>query len=335
MIRMIRRLIIVGVAAVAVAAAAFVALVMVSSPSHEAVTWLRLRYTPETMSLEEWRVRQRTAVQALRSPIVLNAALRRVGIADLVPVRDCSDPVGWLTEDLRIEASEDSEVIRLRLRGHEPDDIRRILDAVASSYCDDVVNNFRRECIVAFDELEGRRKATEADLSKARSDLVSSLGGIDATASLDGATRRQLLLSEIDGLRRQRAAVISDQLAMSADAEAAQRLGDPADPRRAARMEVLERQAAALASEIDDGVRRLGDVAKADESLGPSRWEIEVLELEMREIHSRSHDVVMKLASKAPLSVLEESSVTRLGWWERLATSELTSHPNDDWSKKR
>lgn len=252
------------------------------------------------------------------SPAVLQSALGRSGIAELDPVRRCPDPGQWLRDHLRIETSKDSEVIRLSLRGYRPGDIVRILDAVAASYCSQVEARHREEMMQKYDEFEARRQKLETDLAKARKASAEILARGDDLPLLDEEVRRQLLLSEIDFLGRQRAAVIADRLATSADAEAAQRIGEAADARRAARLEVLDRQAAELASDIDGVVRRLADLTAVSATLGSRRAEIEDLEEALRRVHSLQREAEAELTSKAPLRMLDEAMATELGWWERL-----------------
>ena len=83
----------------------------------------------------------KTTAQLIKSEFVLNSALSdpKYKIADLPTLQAQKDPIKYLDEKLQVVYSEGSEVIRVVLEGHDPNDIRKIVDAVKDAYYREVV----------------------------------------------------------------------------------------------------------------------------------------------------------------------------------------------------
>ncbi|AWM41509.1 Tyrosine-protein kinase ptk [Gemmata obscuriglobus] len=77
----------------------------------------------------------KTLTTQLRSEDVLNAALR--DIKDLPTIKAQKDPLKFLEEELDIRGPE-GEVIRITFKGHEPEDARKIINAVQKAFVERV-----------------------------------------------------------------------------------------------------------------------------------------------------------------------------------------------------
>lgn len=175
--------------------------------SYEAVAWLRVRSNPGTFSgtagPNEYEQYRKTQLQLIKSPFVLNSALRRPGIANLESIRDESDQVGWLTRHVTVSAPAESEVVQIRMRGDDPRELQMIVNAVTQAYLTDVVNKERTEKLARRDMLEKKYKENMAEVREKLetfNNLARSLGTRD---SAEVATQRSLLLDHLGTLRAQ------------------------------------------------------------------------------------------------------------------------------------
>jgi len=88
---------------------------------------------------------RRTQMTLLRSPLVLAAALRDEAINQLPVVRQQSDPVSWLEDELLLDYPGDSEVLRVRMKGTQPDQLAKIVNSVVAAYLEEIVQAESRE----------------------------------------------------------------------------------------------------------------------------------------------------------------------------------------------
>ena len=157
----------------AVAVAALAALVFVSLVSrtvtHEAVARLRIRGSGTNQERDDSF--RRTQIELLQSPVVLRAALRRPGIADLATIVEAADPVGWFAESMRVATDGEPEVIRISLVGPRPDDLRQLVDAVTATYLDDIVAQDRTDRAGRLELLKLKLQETERELDARRRTL--------------------------------------------------------------------------------------------------------------------------------------------------------------------
>jgi succinoglycan biosynthesis transport protein ExoP len=173
---------------------------------YEAVAWLRVRSNPGTFSgagERDYDQYRKTQLQLIKSPFVLNAALRRPGMASLVVLKDEKDPVAWLTRSVQVAAPAESEVVQIRLRGSNAREVTQIVNAVTQAYLNDVVNKEKTERLARRDMLERKYKENMADVRnrlETFNNLARSLGTRD---SAEVSTQRSLLLDHLGTLRAQ------------------------------------------------------------------------------------------------------------------------------------
>jgi len=173
---------------------------------YEAVTWLRVRDKGGMLSRgrdsAEYESYKKTQLQLMKSPYVLQAALRKPGIDTLATLREAEpDAVGWLSRSLLVTAPPESEVVQVRLRGKNADDVAKILNAVTNAFLDDVVNKERSERLVHRDALEKKFKENMAELRSRRETLNNLAKTLGTRDSAEVATQRGLLMDHVSTLR--------------------------------------------------------------------------------------------------------------------------------------
>jgi succinoglycan biosynthesis transport protein ExoP len=175
----------------------------------EAVAWLRVRDKSGMFGAglgrdnAEYEAYRKTQVQLIKSPLVLMAALRRPGVDNLSIFDGEQDKVGWLMKNVQVSAPMESEVIQIRLRGEDPQEVTDVVNAVTNSYLNDVVNKEKAERLQKRDTLEKKYKENMAEV-RSRLDTFNNLAkSLGTTDSEEVATQRVLLLDHLGTLRTQ------------------------------------------------------------------------------------------------------------------------------------
>ena len=204
---------------------------------YEAVAWLRVRDKGGMLGgggrdNSEYEAYRKTQVALIKSPFVMTSALRRTGIADLELIREQDeDPVGWLTRSIQVTAPMESEVVQVRLRGKNAADVAKIVNAVTSSYLEDIVNKERSEGLGRRDALEKKYKENVADMRQQRETFNSLARTLGTGNGAEVITQRALLLDHLGTLRAQLSQTQRDLTAIDAELAiiAAKTRGDVAE----------------------------------------------------------------------------------------------------------
>jgi capsular exopolysaccharide synthesis family protein len=173
---------------------------------YEAVAWLRVRDKGGMLSrgrdTAEYESYKKTQLQLMKSPYVLQASLRKPGIEGLETLREAgTDPIDWLSRALVVSAAPESEVVQVRLRGKQADDVAKILNAVITSFLDDIVNKDRIERLGRRDALEKKFKENMAELRTRRETLNNLARTLGTRDSSEVSTQRGLLMDHLNTLR--------------------------------------------------------------------------------------------------------------------------------------
>ncbi|MFM8891410.1 MAG: polysaccharide biosynthesis tyrosine autokinase, partial [Planctomycetia bacterium] len=173
---------------------------------YEAVVWLRVRDKGGMLSQErdtaEYEAYKKTQLQLMKSPNVLQAALRKPGIEQLETLQEAgADQTGWISRSLVVTAVPESEVVQVRLRGKKPDDVAKILNSVTNAFLDDVVNKERTERLGRRDALEKKFKENMTELRNRRDVLNNLARTLGTRDSNEVANQRALLMDHVTTLR--------------------------------------------------------------------------------------------------------------------------------------
>ena len=143
------------------AAAAGISLSFAFPESSSATALFEVSNEPRTVLLEgsrqstqEFEILKKTQLALLRTKFVLQSAIRNPSIAGLSAISSQPDPVEWLQEDLIVQFPQNGEILEITLSGDElPDELVKIVDAVAKAYKDEVVNERRQRRFATRDLL--------------------------------------------------------------------------------------------------------------------------------------------------------------------------------------
>ena len=103
---------------------------------------LLFNQVPQTQA--SFDILKKTQLALLKSNYVLTAAIRPAGIASLSALAGETDPVEWLQDNLAVDFPQNGEILSITLSGDElPEDLVRLVDAVAKAYQDEVIEKER------------------------------------------------------------------------------------------------------------------------------------------------------------------------------------------------
>jgi hypothetical protein len=96
-----------------------------------------------------------TQVALLKSQFVLQAAVRKPGVASMPVFAGQADPVKWLMDNLVVEFPQQGEVLSISLEGHEAHaaNLAQLVDSVAKAYSDEVLYRERQRQLLERDLL--------------------------------------------------------------------------------------------------------------------------------------------------------------------------------------
>lgn len=106
----------------------------------------------------------KTQADSIKSEYVLRAALRDSKIGNTATLADVDDKVRWLTENIQVEFSEHSEIMKVVLVGEYPQDSADIINAIDAAYMKEVVLVDQLKKKASLDTLEKSRQRLEEDL---------------------------------------------------------------------------------------------------------------------------------------------------------------------------
>lgn len=278
-------------------------------------SWMRIRNAPVTMGADpenrtEYDAFRRTQFQLLKSPVVLNAALRRPGVAELETIREQEDPFIWLSKTLEIVTNDQSEVFKLRMHGKRGDDLRVILNAVTAVYLEDIASKERADLLVRRESLAKKHQEQMAELASRRETYLALVQRAGPAGDAPPSPLGERVRVDVASLRSERAAVSSEIRSLRTDIEVAEEVGDPPDPRLAARLRILERQAGTLAAEIEAATAAPAPTPANLADLEVRRAEIEQLQRVAEQIGNQLESLDVELTAPPRVTLLEEASVT-------------------------
>jgi polysaccharide biosynthesis transport protein len=112
----------------------------------------------------------KTNSKLIKNEFVLNAALNLIDdgvrIADLPTINEQKNPFQFLDDELQVTNPDQSELIMITMKGHRPDDVRRIVNAVQQAFMNQVVDKEIRERKENLEVLDSTLMKLEDTLKK-------------------------------------------------------------------------------------------------------------------------------------------------------------------------
>jgi capsular exopolysaccharide synthesis family protein len=143
----------------------------------------------------------------IKSPLVLNAALQQPEVEAIPWIAVHPDPVTALDQRLKVDYPGDSEILRLAISGSRPYELATFLNAVVSSYLENIVNQDRALRSARLDELV-RIYGESEDKVRDRRDRLARLAEKLGTGDTEvAALKQQLALDHFAEVKREHSRV--------------------------------------------------------------------------------------------------------------------------------
>jgi len=141
---------------------------------------------------------RRTQTAIIRSSTVLTAALRDPAINQLPIVRRESDQVSWLEKNLLLDYPGDSEVLRVRMRGENPSQLVKVVDAVVKAYLDKNKELERGEKVRTQKILESQLAKAEESSSTKRNTYLKLARQMGSSDLESARVQQRLILTQLN-----------------------------------------------------------------------------------------------------------------------------------------
>jgi RNA polymerase sigma factor (sigma-70 family) len=154
---------------------------------------------------------RRTQVVLLKSRLVLQAALRRRGVAELAVVKQKADLLAWLERNLRADLIDNTGVLRVSVAEGGAAERAALANAVAEAYVDEVAEADQRRRVQRLNGLRDLRDVQEKGLREKRQRLHELGRVLAASHSLQQEFDREDLVGFRKELQRVRLARLAAQ----------------------------------------------------------------------------------------------------------------------------
>ena len=150
----------------------------------------------------EFDVFRRTQMAMIQTPLVLAAAVRPREISELPVIKAEKDPVMYLQNELRVEFSGESELLRISMRGDDPEQLVAIVNSVADAYIREVVENDRNARRRTQETLRSQLEQTEGQLRTSLNELkrLAQTLGMSTEDVLE--TQQRIGMAQLNDLSR-------------------------------------------------------------------------------------------------------------------------------------
>ncbi len=163
----------------------------------------RQELLPRDRVVNDLELYRMTQTALLKSPKVLQTALRQEKIRQLSLVADQPDPTDWLENALVAEPIRNTELLRVSLSGPNPDDIAAIVNAVVQVYLQEVVNRDQKQRLDRLKDLKEVCEKSEEKIRRQRKKLQTVAESLKASDHETAALRQKVALEEYIALRKE------------------------------------------------------------------------------------------------------------------------------------
>jgi hypothetical protein len=119
----------------------------------------------DKIDFSEFEFYKRNLASLVKSPPIMNNALRQNDINDLPLIKQHSnDPVTWLSKQIEIAFPGNGELMTVGMSSDEPEQAKKIVNAVLSAFVPEIIDRERDEKQITYDNLERQFRSYQAQL---------------------------------------------------------------------------------------------------------------------------------------------------------------------------
>ena len=165
----------------------------------------------------------------IRSRGVLQAALRKPEVAQTETMKNMQHPVEFLVKNLKVDAMESDEFVRVALNGSRPQELATIVDGIKDSYMNEVVYKERNEKLSKLEKLKGLLEKKTNELTTKQKQIDELAKGLNTVDARIANTSIQMAQRNLQALFADLRAVKQDLRELETVREARIRAGLPPD----------------------------------------------------------------------------------------------------------
>lgn len=151
---------------------------------------------------EEHENFKKTQTTLVKSPLVLNSALRREEIAQLPSLKaHRNDMLTFLTDEILVDYPGGSDILRIRMRGEDADELVKIVDAVKDAYSKEVLGKEKQEKLKKRDTVEQEFRRIASSLSQKQKDEINLSRDMKAGGTEAVQYQMSLLMTQLQNLQ--------------------------------------------------------------------------------------------------------------------------------------
>ena len=255
------------------------------APRPDAMAWIRVRDPLVRAKLGD----------LVRNPDVLADALAKPGVGNGPLLAGRADPAGWLARSIAAKVGEQSEVATVSIPGEGGVDAAKVVNAVVEACIARAGDGAREEAQARHDALEAEYGEAQRELARA----IARASEITRTVADTG--------EKVGKLRSRRERFERDLEVAETDLAVAAKLGEPADPRLAAKREVLAEEVARIDRELIELARPRAEADEATNRSAALVKEIDRLRRISEDLSARLEIARVELLAPPAIQLLEEA----------------------------
>jgi polysaccharide biosynthesis transport protein len=189
---------------------------LVTPENYEVAAWLRVgdpqQWGEQHRDQPEYEAFRKTQAARVRSPLVLQDVLNKEGIASLPMLRNEPEPEQFLEDEIIAVIPAESELLQIKMRGKDPHQLVKIVNAVKDSYIENVVQAENRNLKGRHDLLENTLNLKKTEIANKRQQL-QTLETQTNSPDLDSVKVQENLLIQQSGNIMNEMSRVRDDLA--------------------------------------------------------------------------------------------------------------------------
>ena len=182
---------------------------LIAPDPYEVAAWLHvgdpqnISGGPLSRNAAEYDQFRKTQAALIKSPLVLRAALDTPGIAELPVLQDKREPQKYLEDEVAVVAPMDQELLQIKMRGKDAQQLVKIVNAVKTAYLENIVKAEYYTKLRQRELVENSYKETMEQMQKKREMLDQLLKQYNAPDLEQVKIQRISLMDRASELLRQ------------------------------------------------------------------------------------------------------------------------------------
>ena len=123
---------------------------------------------------------QRMQIATVKSKLIRESVVRELAPRNLATLQSRADPVRWLEKEIVADYSVAPEILRVTMKGSEPDDLLVILNSIRDIYLREVINNDRMDRVARLTNLMELAAKHDGLLKSERKKLANRVEALGA-----------------------------------------------------------------------------------------------------------------------------------------------------------